>query len=84
MVLIDDLPLENEKDAHGNLFKCLHVLSRSTHIPTIILITEYNKVDHVDNTTRYWEDLQSCLESAGAYKVVTLFWFYFLELDTPM
>ncbi|KAI3930784.1 hypothetical protein MKX01_037230 [Papaver californicum] len=69
VLLIDDLPLVNGKAAHGKHCKCLHALARSTQIPTIILITEYNKVDTADNTSRYWEDLQSCLESAGACKV---------------
>ncbi|MCL7044051.1 hypothetical protein MKW94_004237 [Papaver nudicaule] len=69
ILLIDDLPLANGKVAHGKLCKCLHVLARSTQIPTIILITEYSKVDTADSTARYWEDLQSCLESAGACKV---------------
>lgn len=69
VLLIDDLPLANGKAAHGKLCKCLHALARSTKIPTIILITEYNKVDTADNTSHYWKDLQSCLESAGACKV---------------
>ncbi|OVA19837.1 Checkpoint protein Rad17/Rad24 [Macleaya cordata] len=69
ILFIDDLPLANGKAAHGRLCKCLHALARSTQIPTVILITEYNKVDTADNTTRYWEDLRSCLESAGASKV---------------
>ncbi|KAI3981585.1 hypothetical protein MKX01_007505 [Papaver californicum] len=69
VLLIDDLPLANGKAAHGKLCKCLHALARSTQIPTIILITEYSKVETADNTSRYWEDLQSCLESAGACKV---------------
>ncbi|XP_042483455.1 cell cycle checkpoint protein RAD17 isoform X2 [Macadamia integrifolia] len=69
ILLVDDLPLTNGRVAYGRLSNCLHVLARSTHIPTVILITEYGKADTSDPTKLYWEELKSSLESAGASKV---------------
>ncbi|XP_019054381.1 PREDICTED: cell cycle checkpoint protein RAD17 isoform X2 [Nelumbo nucifera] len=69
ILLIDDLPLMNGRVAYKRLCNCLFVLARSTQIPTVILITEYAKVESGDNTTLDWEELQSSLESAGASKI---------------
>ncbi|XP_043696838.1 cell cycle checkpoint protein RAD17 isoform X2 [Telopea speciosissima] len=69
ILLVDDLPLTNGRVAYGRLSNCLHVLARSTQIPTVILITEYGKADTNDPTKLYWEELKSSLENAGASKV---------------
>lgn len=79
ILLIDDLPLTNGKVAIGRLSNCLHVLARSTQIPTVILITEYTKADFSNPTKNNWEELQSSLECAGARKV-TFFKPTWLEL----
>ncbi|KAJ4964106.1 hypothetical protein NE237_024045 [Protea cynaroides] len=69
ILLIDDLPLTNGRVAYGRLSNCLHVLVRSTQIPTVILITEYGKADTSEPMKLDWEGLKSSLESAGASKV---------------
>ncbi|PIA55453.1 hypothetical protein AQUCO_00700030v1 [Aquilegia coerulea] len=69
MLLIDDLPLINGKQALGRLRKCLYTLVGSVQIPTIILITECARVDSSKNSARDWEDLLSSLVNAGACKM---------------
>ncbi|XP_073041194.1 cell cycle checkpoint protein RAD17 isoform X1 [Primulina eburnea] len=68
ILLIDDLPVVNGKVSYGRLHRCLHLLLRSVHIPTAILINDYVKSDSAEHH-RYWEELQSSLQNAGAYKV---------------
>ncbi|XP_012088509.1 cell cycle checkpoint protein RAD17 isoform X2 [Jatropha curcas] len=65
----DDLPVTNGRVAFERLQNCLLLLVRTTRIPTVILVTDYDKADLADNTSRYMEELQSSLESAGACKV---------------
>ncbi|KAK9285916.1 hypothetical protein L1049_025117 [Liquidambar formosana] len=69
ILLIDDLPVTNGKVAYGRLYNCLHLLVRSTRIPTAILITDYGKSDSADHPARSFEELQLSLENAGACKV---------------
>ncbi|XP_010444834.1 PREDICTED: cell cycle checkpoint protein RAD17-like isoform X2 [Camelina sativa] len=69
LLLIDDLPLANGRHAFERLHNCLTLLVRSTQIPTVVLITDYDKGDSSDQTARSMEDLQSSLERAGALKV---------------
>ncbi|GMY12263.1 cell cycle checkpoint protein RAD17 isoform X1 [Fagus crenata] len=69
ILLIDDLPMTNGKVAFGRLKKCLHLLVQSTRIPTAILLTDYGNTDSADQSAKYLEELQLCLESAGACKV---------------
>ncbi|EFH43031.1 predicted protein [Arabidopsis lyrata subsp. lyrata] len=69
ILLIDDLPLANGRHACERLQNCLLLLVRSTQIPTVILITDYDKADSSDQTARSMEDAQSSLERAGALKV---------------
>ncbi|XP_030974224.1 cell cycle checkpoint protein RAD17 isoform X2 [Quercus lobata] len=69
ILLIDDLPMMNGKVAFGRLKKCLHLLVRSTRIPTAILLTDYGEADSADQTARCSEELKLYLESAGACKV---------------
>lgn len=72
ILLIDDLPLTNGKAAFRKLQSCLHLLVRSTRIPTAILLTDYGKTDSADYTARCLEEIRLCLESAGACKVTFL------------
>lgn len=72
ILLIDDLPVVNGKVSYGRLHRCLHLLLQSVHIPTAILINDYGKSDSAEHHTRYWEELQSSLQNAGAYKVASL------------
>lgn len=69
VLLIDDLPLANGRHAFERLQNCLLLLVRSTQMPTVVLITDYDKADSSDLTARSMEDLQSSLERAGALKV---------------
>ncbi|KAK4583920.1 hypothetical protein RGQ29_021870 [Quercus rubra] len=69
ILLIDDLPMTNGKVAFGRLKKCLHLLVRSTRIPTAILLTDYGEADSADQTARCSEELKLYLESAGACKI---------------
>lgn len=69
ILLIDDLPLANGRHACERLQNCLLLLVRSTQIPTVILITDYDKADSSDQTARSMDDAQSSLERAGALKV---------------
>ncbi|XP_010465908.1 PREDICTED: cell cycle checkpoint protein RAD17 isoform X2 [Camelina sativa] len=69
VLLIDDLPLVTGRHAFERLQNCLTLLVRSTQIPTVVLITDYDKGDSSDQTARSMEDLQSSLERAGALKV---------------
>uniref|UniRef100_A0A1J3CU27 Cell cycle checkpoint protein RAD17 n=1 Tax=Noccaea caerulescens TaxID=107243 RepID=A0A1J3CU27_NOCCA len=68
-LLIDDLPLANGRHAFERLQNCLTLLVRSTQMPTVVLITDYDKADSSDQTARSMEDVQSSLERAGALKV---------------
>ncbi|KAL2520377.1 Cell cycle checkpoint protein RAD17 [Forsythia ovata] len=69
ILLIDDLPVVNGKFAYGRLHRCLHLLLRSVHLPTAILINDYGNSDSAEYKTRYWEELQLSLVNAGACKV---------------
>ncbi|EOA13110.1 hypothetical protein CARUB_v10026124mg [Capsella rubella] len=69
VLLIDDLPLANGRHAFERLQNCLILLVRSTQIPTVVLITDYDKADSSDQAARSMEDVQSSLERAGALKV---------------
>lgn len=69
ILLIDDIPVTAGRAAFARLNKCLTTLTQSTQVPTVILITEYYKTESGGNVTRYWEELVSSLERAGAYKV---------------
>lgn len=69
VLLIDDLPLANGRHAFERLQNCLTLLVRSTQMPTVVLITDYDKADSSDQTARSMEDVQSSLERAGALKV---------------
>ncbi|ESQ31085.1 hypothetical protein EUTSA_v10003881mg [Eutrema salsugineum] len=69
VLLIDDLPQANGRLAFERLQKCLILLVRSTQMPTVVLITDYVKVDSSDQTARSMEDVQSSLERAGALKI---------------
>ncbi|KAL9229617.1 hypothetical protein vseg_005065 [Gypsophila vaccaria] len=69
ILLIEDIPVANGKVAQGRLSRCLQLLVRSVQIPTVILITEFNGSDNSDVNMRYWEEVSSTIESAGACKV---------------
>ncbi|XP_019105634.2 cell cycle checkpoint protein RAD17 isoform X2 [Beta vulgaris subsp. vulgaris] len=69
MLLIEDLPVANGRIAQGRLLNCLQPLVKSVQIPTVILITDYSAADSADSSMRYWEELSSSLESAGACKM---------------
>ncbi|CAA7056990.1 unnamed protein product [Microthlaspi erraticum] len=69
VLLIDDLPLANGRHAFERLQNCLTLLVRSTQMPTVVLITDYDKTDSSEQTARSMEDVQSSLERAGALKV---------------
>lgn len=69
IILIDDLPVINGKISYGRRQRCLHLLVQSVRIPTVILITDYSRADTADSTSRYWDELQTSLQSAGACKV---------------
>ncbi|XP_074294497.1 cell cycle checkpoint protein RAD17-like [Silene latifolia] len=69
VLLIEDLPLANGKVAQGRLQRCLELLVRSVQIPTVICITEYSGADSADVSMRYWDEVSSAVESAGACKV---------------
>ncbi|XP_011078939.1 cell cycle checkpoint protein RAD17 [Sesamum indicum] len=69
ILLIDDLPVVNGKVSYGRLQRCLHLLLQSIRLPTAILINDYSTYESVDQHSRYWEELQQSLQSAGAYKV---------------
>lgn len=72
ILLIDDLPVMNGKAAFQRLQNCLHLLVRSTRVPTVVLLSDCGKTDSADLTARCFEELQLCLESAGACKVTFL------------
>lgn len=72
ILLIDDLPLTNGKAAFGRLKDCLHLLVRSTQIPTAILVTDYGNADSADHNAWCLEDIKLSLQSAGACKVTSL------------
>ncbi|CAM8989287.1 unnamed protein product [Rhodiola kirilowii] len=67
--VIDDLPVVNGKLASGRLQNCLRFLVQSASIPTAIVLTDYRRGDSPDTSSRWVEELQSSLESAGACKV---------------
>ena len=69
IILIDDLPVTNGKAAHERLCECLRVLTCSTHVPTVILVTEYSRDDSNDIKGCHVEELLSTLQKAGAHKV---------------
>ncbi|XP_023544182.1 cell cycle checkpoint protein RAD17 [Cucurbita pepo subsp. pepo] len=69
ILLIDELPLTNGKAALKRLQNCLHLYVQSTQVPTAIVITDCAKVEGTDLTVQYLEELQLCLENAGACKV---------------
>ncbi|XP_023766876.1 cell cycle checkpoint protein RAD17 [Lactuca sativa] len=69
LILIDDLPVTNGKISYGRLQRCLHLLVQYVCVPTIILITDYGRSDTADYTSRCWEELQTSLQNAGAFKV---------------
>ena len=72
ILLIDELPLTNGKAALKRLQNCLHLYVQSTQVPTAIVITDCAKVEGTDLTVQYLEELQLCLENAGACKVTFL------------
>lgn len=69
ILLIEDLPVANGKIAQGRLLRCLQLLVKSVQVPTVVLITDYGGGDSADVNMRYWEELSSSLENAGACKV---------------
>lgn len=69
VLLVEDLPVANGRIAQGRLLSCLQLLVRSVKVPTVILITDYSAADSADAGMRYWEELSSSLESAGACKM---------------
>lgn len=69
IILIDDLPVVNGKISYSRLQRCLHLLVQSVHIPTVILMTDYNRAATTDYTARCWDELQASLQSVGACKV---------------
>lgn len=66
ILLIDDLPLTSGKAALRRLQNCLHLYVQSTQVPTAIVITDCARAETTDLTVRYLEELQLCLENAGA------------------
>ncbi|KAG5623292.1 hypothetical protein H5410_008510 [Solanum commersonii] len=69
ILLVDDLPVVNVRAAYGRLQRCLTLLVKLVRIPTAIVITNYDKDDSADFSTRCWEELLLSLHSAGACKV---------------
>ncbi|XP_054810722.1 cell cycle checkpoint protein RAD17 [Prosopis cineraria] len=69
IVLIDDLPVTNSKATFGRLQDCLHLLVRSTQIPTVIVFTDYGNADSGDHDAQCLEKIQLSLLSAGACKI---------------
>ncbi|KAJ8567637.1 hypothetical protein K7X08_019845 [Anisodus acutangulus] len=69
ILLIDDLPVVNGRVAYERLQRCLKLLVQLVCIPTAIVITNYDKDDSADFSTRCWEELLVSLHSAGACKV---------------
>ncbi|PHU26929.1 hypothetical protein BC332_05261 [Capsicum chinense] len=69
ILVVDDLPVVNRRDAYGRLERCLTLLVQLVRIPTAIVITNYDKNDSADYSTRCWEELLVSLHSAGACKV---------------
>uniref|UniRef100_M0ZW58 Cell cycle checkpoint protein RAD17 n=1 Tax=Solanum tuberosum TaxID=4113 RepID=M0ZW58_SOLTU len=69
ILLVDDLPVVNVRAAYGRLQRCLTLLVQLVRIPTAIVITNYDKDDSADFSTRCWEELLLSLHSAGACKV---------------
>lgn len=69
VLLIEDLPVANGRNAQGRLLNCLQLLVKLVKVPTVILITEYSASDSSDSAMRFWEEVSSSLESAGACKV---------------
>ncbi|CAH2043030.1 unnamed protein product [Thlaspi arvense] len=57
VLLIDDLPLANGRQAFERLQNCLMLLVRSTQLPTVVLITDYVKADSSDQSARSMEDV---------------------------
>ncbi|XP_042435099.1 cell cycle checkpoint protein RAD17-like isoform X5 [Zingiber officinale] len=70
ILLIDDIPVTNGRVAFSRLRKCLETLTHSALVPTVILITQYHKIDSCDSAAGNWEELESFIEQAGAFKVV--------------
>lgn len=70
VLVIDDLPVVNGKIAFERLKNCLRLLVQSVSLPTTIVLTEYERAHSPDSSSRWVEELQSSLESAGAHKVV--------------
>ncbi|XP_012828856.1 PREDICTED: cell cycle checkpoint protein RAD17-like isoform X1 [Erythranthe guttata] len=69
ILLIDDIPLVKGKVSYGRLQRCFHLLLQSVRLPTAILINEYGRSESAEHHSRYWEELQSSLQKAGACKV---------------
>ncbi|CAO2831341.1 unnamed protein product [Amaranthus hypochondriacus] len=69
VLLIEDLPVANGRNAQGRLLNCLQLLVKLVKVPTVILITEYSASDSSDSAMRFWEEVSSSLESAGACKM---------------
>lgn len=72
VLLIDDIPVTKGRASFSRLRKCIKTLIQSAQTPTVILITEYHKIESADSATEYWEELESSIEQAGAYKVYSL------------
>lgn len=72
ILVVDDLPVVNRRDAYGRLERCLTLLVQLVRIPTAIVITNYDKNDSADYSTHCWEELLVSLHSAGACKVAFL------------
>ncbi|XP_050944896.1 cell cycle checkpoint protein RAD17 isoform X3 [Cucumis melo] len=70
ILLIDDLPLTNGKAALRRLQSCLHLYVQSTQVPTAIVITDCAKAETTDLTVQYLEEIQLCLENAGAFEQI--------------
>lgn len=69
ILLVDDLPVVNGRVAYGKLQRCLKLLVQLVRFPTAIVITNYDKDDSADFSTRCWEELLVSLHNAGACKV---------------
>ncbi|XP_021727601.1 cell cycle checkpoint protein RAD17-like [Chenopodium quinoa] len=69
VLLIEDLPVANGRVAQERLLGCLQLLVKSVQVPTLILITDYSVADSGDAGMRFWEELSSSLEGAGACKM---------------
>lgn len=72
ILLIDDLPVVNGKNACERLKKCLQLLLQSVRLPTTILINDYSRSESVGNYSHYCEELKLFLQNAGVFKVVSL------------